>query len=118
MTTQETVLAAIQALHVYDFHKYGATHVRPKDVAWAAQVSYETARRSLVQLAALGLVKKADPRVEWGVGRSLLYTPAWDTSGPRYATEYDERMSHSPDYYLFGIEDRIDCAKEQALLSQ
>ena len=101
--TQQLILNALQGIFVHDFKK-GFTHVGPKRVAWAAQVSYDRARRALAQLHTLGLVKKADRDEEWGVGDGLFYRPDWSSEGPLYATEFDERMSHTPDYYLPGLE--------------
>ena len=61
--TQQLILNALQGIFVHDFKK-GFTHVGPKRVAWAAQVSYDRARRALAQLHALGLIQKLMPQVQ------------------------------------------------------
>jgi len=99
--TQKFVLDALCAAYVHDFRN-GHSHVMPPRIAKVCGLSYTTVRRALVVLLALGFVTKADPREHYGMGRNLLYAPNWSTDGPQYGTEWDERMSHGPEFYCWG----------------
>ena len=98
---QKFVFDALCAAYVHDFRR-GYSHVTPTRVAKVCGLSYNIVRPVLAQLRDLGFVTKADPREHYGVGRNLLYAPNWSTDGPQYGTEWDERMSHPPEFYCWG----------------
>jgi hypothetical protein len=119
-STDLTVFNALKAVQVYDFKQHHRVCHRPRRVAVAADLPYDTVRRSLAKLHGLGLIDKVSPEDEF-IGRDLFYSPNWsmdssdrDRTPSGWLTEWDYQMSIWPNEFLPGAGDRLRRADERA----